>query len=237
MLRINFALPFALALIACEPDPEPEPKVALPIAALSLTPGCYAAFLQPQCEPDPSGGMDSALEAKAALCEEAREANRLRAADVKTALGAYIALSEAVVADPTAGVWQIDYTWPEPHELVTQARLAFEGAVSAAGLFGIDVASKGVWRPSDERLGEMIDGREKLFGFYDQNFALIDLGQSVVRWTAHVLEFGAVYRGCDPEKKISFDARHDDRGVYDVLCWDEAGNVVPCGDVDLWPTQ
>lgn len=188
---------------------------------LSLTPGCYAPVAQfSTCA--------------TSTCTQARAANEALETAATEALAPYVQLTETLARNPLGDDWTFTYEWPAPSVLKSDF-LVSAVARGEAGVLKMTIHDHGTWSPGGGQASQEVDAISVVYASYTPNFALVDLETAVARWTSHVVTVGSLYRGCDPVTEVSFDARWNDDGVYDLYCWDRAGHLRDCGTVDLWP--
>ena len=186
-----------------------EGSPRIPVSQLSLSPGCYTPFVAGSCTEVTSSTTSLAL------CETARQANSDREASLSTSLRPFIAIVDTMRAAPDQQEWVTSDPVGEGTILISADEPRLD-----AGAFRIEFVGHAQ--------------SEVVYATYTPNAVAIDLRQSVLRWNRNALQLNAVFRGCDPVRRISWDARYADDGVYETLCWDSSG-LTSCDQADLWP--
>lgn len=220
----TIALPM-VGLTACGGEVDMTLHEPLAVAPLSIKPGCFSPIvtLAPCDDESPDE------------CEQSREANATMQANISEITTQLRAVVEVIRAAPNDALWSATYTWPQPHELTSTFTITADKRGTPSGAFTISAHDVGTYAPGLD-LPTEIDGFREMYGFYTPNFTMVDVGDGVLRWTEHALTAGSFYRGCDPEKNVSFDQRFLDDGTFDLFCWEnDGGNVVDCATINLWP--
>lgn len=198
--------------IVTPPPPPPESPGALTLRTLAVSPGCYLPFVQlGECNQ---------------TCQASRNYNAEREQLLADLLTPYIGMVAAINHDPYAIDWTTHHrssALKSTYRLYTRA----DHRPVRSGVFEIVVSE----RNDDTQL----EAQETIFGAYTPHGTLLDLGDTILRWTDSATALGQFHRGCDPETGVSFDARYDDLGQYGLHCWDRGGNLVDCDTVATWP--
>lgn len=215
---------FGLAtIVACGDDAGEHD--ALAVAPLSTRPGCFSPIVT----------LAPCDEEEQPECKPAREANAAAQAQIESLTSPFVTIVNDILLMPNDELWQTTYEWPEPHELTTTFTVTAAQRGEPTGAFTIQAHDFGTFVP-DGDIPMAVDGTRDLFGFYTPNFTMLDVGDGVLRWTAHALTAGSFYRGCDPNRGVSFDQRYLDDGTFTLFCWEnDSGSEVDCNTIDLWP--